>query len=133
MSDPKPPIQVACAIIQKDGLILAARRPATASLPLKWEFPGGKLEPGETAEECLLRELREELGIRVRICQKLEPLTHAYPDLTVTLYPFHCDQPTGELTLHEHQAACWLPAERLHTLDWAEADLPLIAALAPLT
>lgn len=133
MSDPKLHIQVACAIIHKDGLILAAQRPATASLPLKWEFPGGKLEPGETAEECLLRELREELGISVRICQGLEPLTHTYPDLTVTLYPFHCDQVEGDLTLHEHQAACWLPPDRLHTLDWAEADLPLIATLAPLT
>lgn len=133
MSLQKPHIQVACAIIHKDGLILATQRPATASLPLKWEFPGGKLEPGETVEACLLRELREELDISVRICRQLEPLIHAYPDLTVTLYPFHCDQPTGELTLHEHQAACWLPPDRLHTLDWAEADLPLIATLAPLS
>lgn len=133
MSDPKPHIQVACAIIHKDGLILATQRPATTSLPLKWEFPGGKLEPGETPEECLLRELREELGISVRIYQQLEPLTHTYPDLTVTLYPFHCDQPEGELVLHEHQAARWMSPKHLQTLDWAEADLPLITALARLS
>ena len=77
----RPHLQVSCAIIERDGLVLAARRSATMSLPLKWEFPGGKIDPGESAEECLLRELREELRILVRLEQKLPISTHRPPDL----------------------------------------------------
>ena len=62
----RPHLQVSCAIIERDGLVLAARRSATMSLPLKWEFPGGKIDPGESPEECLVRELREELRILVQ-------------------------------------------------------------------
>ncbi len=129
---PQPHLQVACAVIVKDGLILATQRSATRSLPLKWEFPGGKLEAGESLRDCLLRELHEELGITVRIVQPLEPVTHRYPTFTVTLHPFRCDQISGEPALYEHLAACWLPPERLHELDWAEADRPIIASLVAL-
>lgn len=124
-----PHIQVACAVIERDGLVLATQRSSRMSLPLKWEFPGGKRESGELLQECLLRELQEELGITVRVGQQMTPVTHRYPAFTVTLYPFRCDRPTGELTLHEHQAACWLPPHRLEELDWAEADWPIIEAL----
>lgn len=129
MSCTNPHIHVACAIIQKNNLILATQRSAAMSLPLKWEFPGGKLEAGETAQECLLRELREELGISVRVGQALEPLTHAYDRFTVTLYPFLCDQISDMPILHEHAAARWLSVHELSSLDWAEADLPLIERL----
>lgn len=125
-----PHIQVACAIIKKDGLILATQRSATMSLPLKWEFPGGKLEAGESPEACLQRELREELGITVRVGQGLEPVTYKYPTFVVTLYPFACDNLQGSMILHEHSASCWLPPHELPTLDWAEADLPIITLLA---
>jgi len=129
MSIQLPHIHVACAVIQRDGLILATQRSSTMSLPLKWEFPGGKLEAGESPEECLLRELQEELGITVRVGQGLEPVTHRYPSFAVTLYPFFCDQLQGQMTLYEHSAACWLPPNELSTLDWAEADWPLIFCL----
>lgn len=124
-----PHIQVVCAVIEQDGLILATQRSGSMSLPLKWEFPGGKLEPGESLQDCLLRELREELGVAVRVGQGLEPVTHRYPNMTVTLHPFRCDQLSGELTLHEHRASCWLPPHRLAELDWAEADWPIIETL----
>lgn len=130
MSCPTPHIHVACGIVQQNGLILATQRSATMSLPMKWEFPGGKLEAGETAEECLVRELQEELGITVRVGQALDPVTHQYATFTVTLYPFWCDQPEGELILHEHLASCWLLPSELPGLDWAEADWPIISLLA---
>ena len=119
-------IHVACAIIERDGMVLAAQRSAFMSLPLKWEFPGGKLEDGESPEACLQRELREEMGVGVVIGHALPPHTHSYSDFTVTLYPFCCRLGPGEITLHEHAAICWLPPERLHEPDWAEADLPVI-------
>lgn len=119
-------IHVTCAIIERDGLVLAAQRSATMTLPLKWEFPGGKIDPGESAEECLLREIVEELGIQVGIEKNLPATTHNYPAFSVTLYPFVCSIETGEIVLHEHAAISWLPPTELHTLDWAEADLPVI-------
>ena len=98
------------------------------SLPHKWEFPGGKIDPGESPEECLRRELLEELGIHVHVGECLPASTHQYPTFGVTLYPFVCDIKSGEIVLHEHSAVTWLSLDKLNTLDWAEADLPVIAA-----
>lgn len=120
--------QVACAIIERDGLILAAQRNPAMSLPLKWEFPGGKIDPGESAEECLHRELSEEMAIRVSVIKSLPATTHSYPSFSVTLYPFVCSIASGEIVLHEHASIVWLPPEQLHALDWAEADMPVISS-----
>ena len=119
-------LQVACAIIEKEGKVLSTQRSALMSLPLKWEFPGGKINVGETPVECLRRELREELGIEVAIGQPLFPTTHHYPAFTVTLHPFICAIVEGALMLHEHAAAIWLKPEELDTLDWADADWPVL-------
>lgn len=119
-------LQVACAVIENNGLILAAQRSAAMSLPLAWEFPGGKLEPGENLHACLQRELMEEMGLTVSIGESLTPRTFHYPDFSVTLHPFYCTIDSGTISLHEHCAAEWLPAEQLHTLAWAEADLPIV-------
>lgn len=108
--------------------MLVAQRSASMSMPLKWEFPGGKVNIGETFEECLLRELTEELGIFARIGRPLPPTTHRYPSFTITLYPFICSIESGELMLHEHVAITWLPPGHLHALDWAEADIPIVRA-----
>jgi len=96
------------------------------SLPLKWEFPGGKIKAAETPEECLKRELREELDVEVAVGRALTPRTHQYPEFTVTLYPFLCTITSGTITLHEHAALAWMRPEEMHTLDWAEADWPVI-------
>jgi len=118
-------IQVACALIERDGLVFVARRGPDSSLPLKWEFPGGKIEPGETAVEALCRELREELSVSVEVTGTLPPTTHRYPTVTVTLHPFRCRLIGGEIRLAEHIEGRWvLPAELLF-LDLAEADRPL--------
>lgn len=119
-------IHVACAIIEQNGLVLAAQRSEAMSLPLKWEFPGGKIDPGESPEECLKRELMEEMSVEIVLGQPLPPVTHQYPTFIVTLYPFTCTITSGEITLHEHAAITWLPPEQLHTLGWAEADWPVI-------
>lgn len=129
MSDIVKHIHVACAIIERDGVLLAAQRSSAMSLPLKWEFPGGKIDPGETPQECLLRELMEEMSLCVAIQKELPPSTHHYPTFTVTLYPFLCSIAAGEIVLHEHAAIAWLAPEKLGTLDWAEADWPVIESL----
>jgi 8-oxo-dGTP diphosphatase len=121
-------LQVACAVIERDGRVLAAQRSAAMSLPLTWEFPGGKIHDGESPEECLARELREELGIAVRVLGALPPATHAYPGLTVTLHPRRCALAGGTLTLFEHAAVRWVLPGELGGLDWAAADLPVVAS-----
>jgi len=121
-------IHVTCAIIERQGLVLAAQRSAAMSLPLKWEFPGGKIRPGESPEACLQREIKEELGVRIAICKPLQPATHIYPAFTVTLYPFICWIADGKLQLNEHAAVAWMPPSALSTLDWSAADLPVLAA-----
>lgn len=121
-------LHVACAIIIRNEMILAAQRSESMTLPLKWEFPGGKIEPGEEPAGCLERELREELGITVTIDRPLPAATHSYDDFTVTLYPFVCRMDGGDITLHEHKAISWMEPLRMPELDWAEADLPIIGA-----
>jgi 8-oxo-dGTP diphosphatase len=119
-------IHVACAIIEDGGKILCAQRSESMSLPLKWEFPGGKINVGESPEECLRRELIEEMGISVRVRESLPLSTYHYPTFSVTLYPYICLIEAGEIILHEHAGIVWLPPKQLNTLDWAKADLPVI-------
>jgi 8-oxo-dGTP diphosphatase len=119
-------IHVACAIIENGGKVLCAQRSESMSLPLKWEFPGGKIDGGESPEECLRRELVEEMGISVRVGKSLAPSTHQYPTFAVTLYPFICSIESGDIVLYEHAIIAWLLPEQLNTLDWAKADLPVI-------
>jgi 8-oxo-dGTP diphosphatase len=119
-------IHVTCAIIERDGLVLAAQRSEVMSLPLKWEFPGGKICQGESPEECLIREINEEMGVRVTITSPLKPSTYRYPSVMVTLYPFICYLKKEEPVPLEHAALLWLPLDQLYTLDWAEADIPVL-------
>jgi 8-oxo-dGTP diphosphatase len=121
-----PHLHVACAIIEQNGLVLAAQRSETMSLPLSWEFPGGKLETGETPEQALIREVHEELGISVSIKETLTSISHSYPDFTVTLHPFTCCWSGGTMTLHEHNAILWLSPDQMTALNWAAADRPII-------
>lgn len=125
----RQPLLVVCALIERDGCVLMARRPAHKHLGGKWEFPGGKIEPGETSETALHRELREELGVAVDIVRPLAPHTHAYEKVTVQLIPFvvRLTAGSGEPQTHEHAALRWVPAAGLPSLDLPEADLPIIA------
>ncbi|SDZ93396.1 (deoxy)nucleoside triphosphate pyrophosphohydrolase [Pedobacter hartonius] len=116
-------IDVSCALITgHNGKVLVAQRSSVMRLPLKWEFPGGKVEPGETPEECLLRELAEELGVVVEIVKAMAPHEHA----EIRLIPFVCVIRLGEIKLAEHAAFRWLGPDEMNTVDWAEADIPVV-------
>jgi 8-oxo-dGTP diphosphatase len=121
-------VHVACAIIERNDTILAAQRSESMNLPFKWEFPGGKIRAGESPEECLKRELIEEMAIHVTVNNQLVPMTHRYQKFTVTLYPFICTIISGEITLNEHAAIAWLLPSEMLSLDWAAADIPVIKA-----
>lgn len=117
-------IHVTCALIEREGLVLAAQRSATMRLPLKWEFPGGKLEPGETLEQCIVREIKEELDLDIRITGQLTARTHINKKgMEVCLHPFLCLITGGTLYLKEHAQVRWLLPSDLPGLDWSEADV----------
>lgn len=120
-------IDVTCAIIiDENGLVLATQRSAQMKMPLKWEFPGGKVETGESLEECLKREIQEELGILLQLGLQLPEHVHHYPDISIRLIPFICKIEAGSIDLKEHLKYSWLSAEDLPGLDWAEADVPVL-------
>jgi 8-oxo-dGTP diphosphatase len=121
-------MQVACAIIEHDGKVLAVQRGERMNLPLKWEFPGGKIHQGESPEQCVVREVAEELGLLITVGWSLSPVSYDYPDFSVTLHPFICAIVSGDLTLHEHKAMLWLSPQELSSLDWVAADFPIISA-----
>lgn len=120
------PIQVVCAIIYKEKKILVAQRSKSMSLPLKWEFPGGKVQPNETHEQCLHRELKEELNIEVKIQKKMTSNTHDYGNFIITLIPFTAKYVSGEIKLTEHNAIKWVEKKDLPSLEWAPADFPIL-------
>jgi len=120
-------IEVTCAIIEHDSKVLVTQRSEKMALPLKWEFPGGKIELGESAEVCLIREIREELHIHIKILKQLKSNTHKYAEnKEIRLTPFICEWQGGEIELTEHANFLWLHKSKLSDLDWAEADIPIL-------
>ncbi|MBE8721226.1 (deoxy)nucleoside triphosphate pyrophosphohydrolase [Sphingobacterium pedocola] len=122
-------LHVTCAIIKQDNTILICQRSAKMKLPLKWEFPGGKIEQGESKEECLMREIKEELGIDVTLGRELSMVEYHYPEFAICLYPFECTLSGGEPHPTEHAKAIWVDCNELLNYDWAAADLPIVQAL----
>gem|GEM_PF-796504 len=121
-------VVVPCAIIERDGRILAAQRSSTMSLPLKWEFPGGKVDAGETEIEALHREILEELSVEIEISDRLEP---AFKDdelrnRIICLVPYLAKLLTQPIVLTEHAQYQWIAIEKIKSLDWAPADLEVI-------
>ena len=124
----------ACALVDVDGRVLLAERPAGKSMAGLWEFPGGKVEPGERPEDTLIRELKEELGIAVsEAC--LAPLTfasHSYPEFHLLMPLFVCRRWDGIVTAKEGQRLAWVRPNRLKDYAMPPADLPLVAHLTGL-
>jgi len=124
----------ACALIDTDGRVLIAERPVGRSMAGLWEFPGGKVEAGETPEAALIRELKEELGIRVKE-ECLAPLTfasHAYPDFHLLMPLYVCRRWKGIVAPQEGQTLAWVRPNRLKDYPMPPADIPLIAHLSSL-
>jgi 8-oxo-dGTP diphosphatase len=122
-------ITVTAAIIEKDGKILIARRNKNDPLKGKWEFPGGRLEPGESLEECLKRELREELGIDAQIGEFVGSNTHRYEHISIELLAFRVKEYAGELHPTDHEEVKWVALSEFHKYDFPEADKPIIETL----
>lgn len=96
------------------------------SHPLKWEFPGGKVEEGESLEECLHREIQEELELEIRILERLPAVEQDYGAKRIQLIPFRCEILAGEPQLHEHHAVCWESPRAIARLDFAGADVKVL-------
>ncbi|HEY0945567.1 MAG TPA: (deoxy)nucleoside triphosphate pyrophosphohydrolase [Opitutaceae bacterium] len=124
------PIPVVCALIERDGRVLVAQRPPHKHLGLKWEFPGGKVEPGEEPAAALAREIREELGCAIECTRALDRSTHDYGTIAIEMIPFvaRLAAASPEPHPHEHVAVQWVTAAALQTLDLAPADWPVVAA-----
>jgi 8-oxo-dGTP diphosphatase len=124
----------ACALVDADGRVLIAQRPAGKPMAGLWEFPGGKVEDGEAPEASLIRELQEELGIVVNeAC--LAPLTfasHAYPDFHLLMPLYVCRRWEGQVTAQEGQTLAWVKPNRLRDYEMPPADVPLISHLMAL-
>ena len=120
---------VVAAVIEVDGKVLCMQRGESRYdyTSHHWEFPGGKIEPGETPEQAVHRELLEEMELDVEVHELLATVTHDYPDFTITLAAYRCVATTTEFNMREHAACRWLPWSELPTLDWCAADERLIA------
>ena len=122
------PLVVAAAVVERDDTCLLTRRLEGTHLAGRWEFPGGKCEPGETLEECLRREMLEELGVNVHVGAEILVTRYAYPGRAVELHFFRCDL-QGAAHPREGQEMRWVPRADLSTLDLPEADAELTTLL----
>jgi len=120
-------IDVVCGVIADgQGRYLACLRPQGKHLGGLWEFPGGKVDPGESPEAALGRELREELAIEVAVGNPLEPVQWTYDRGNIRLIPFYCSILRGEPQAIEHERIRWCAPEEFDSLEWAGADLPIL-------
>ena len=121
-------IEVVAGIITDSGKIFATQR-GYGDYKDFWEFPGGKMEPGETPQQALARELREELSVEVDVGEFVCTVEYDYPGFHLTMHCFYCSVTGGTLTLLEHEAAKWLNMEQIHSVDWLPADVVVVNAL----
>lgn len=118
-------IEVVAAIIRDGDRIFATQR-GYGEFKDGWEFPGGKIEAGETPEQALIREIKEELDIEIKVGELLHTVEYDYPKFHLRMYCFFCTIKSGELVLREHEAAKWLTKETLNSVEWLPADLELV-------
>ena len=121
-------VKVVAAIIIHENKIFATQR-GYGEFKDGWEFPGGKIEPGETPQEALVREIKEELDIEIEVKDFLETVEYDYPEFHLSMDCFFCVIRSGELVLKEHEAAKWLTVETLDSVDWLPADQGLIEGI----
>ena len=123
-------IEVVAAVIKNSkNEFFCARRKDDGELALKWEFPGGKVEHGETHQDALIREIKEEFNIDIVVKEYIETVKHQYVSFHITLHAYHAEITNGNMILVEHTGSKWLKAKDLLSLDWAEADIPIVQLL----
>lgn len=121
-------IEVVAAIITHNGRVFATQR-GYGEFKDGWEFPGGKMEPGETPPQALVREIREELDTEIAVGDLVETVEYDYPKFHLTMHCFLCTIRSGDLVLKEHEAARWLTREELDDVDWLPADVKVVETL----
>ena len=121
-------VKVVAAIIIHNNHIFATQR-GYGDFKDSWEFPGGKIEPGETPQQALIREIKEELDTEIEVRDYLETVEYDYPTFHLSMDCFFCTIKSGELVLKEHEAAKWLTAKTLDSVDWLPADRGLIETI----
>ena len=121
-------IEVVAAIIQREGAYFATQR-GYGEFEGMWEFPGGKIEPGESREVALKREIQEELGVDIAIENLLYTTEYDYPSFHLTMHCYLCSIVSGEIELREHKSARWLRPEELGSVEWLPADKDVISRL----
>lgn len=122
-------IKVTAAILEKDSRIIIAQRKSKDHLSGKWEFPGGKIEPGETPEQCLRRELKEEFDIDVTIGEYLGSNIHHYNQISIELMAYRATWTSGTISMNDHSAYRWVTVKQLPEFDFAPADIPFVESL----
>ena len=125
-------IEVVAGVLKFENKYLCVQRGANKYeyIHHKYEFPGGKIESGESEEDALVRELQEELNITLnKICQKIITVDHQYPDFRLIMHAYLCEPNSSEITLSEHIDYKWLERHEMDSLDWAAADLPILELL----
>lgn len=118
-------VEVVAAVIRDQNRIFATQR-GYGDQKGGWEFPGGKMEKGETPQEALIREIKEELDTEIEVGELIETVEYDYPKFHLKMHCFFCSVKQGNLVLKEHEAAKWLTLETLDSVDWLPADLSLI-------
>ena len=121
-------IEVVAAIIHQDGKILATQR-GYGEYKGWWEFPGGKMEPGETEEQAIVREISEELNVHIAVERKVCTVEYDYPQFHLVMHCFWCRLAGGVLELKEHQSAQWLEREQWNSVEWLPADVEVVEVL----
>ena len=119
-------INVACAIVLFQDKVLVTQRSELMKLPLKWEFPGGKIESNESEIECVKREIKEEIDIEIDVLKRISNSIYDYGAFKVNLIPFVANYISGKIRLTEHKDFKLLKKSELMALDWADADIPIV-------
>ena len=118
-------VRVVAAVIRKDNIIFATQR-GYGEFKDGWEFPGGKIEEGETPEQALTREIKEELDTEIQVGKLIDTIEYDYPKFHLSMDCFWCEIMQGGLELKEHEAARWLSKEELYSVDWLPADVGVV-------
>lgn len=122
----KKRIEVVAAVFRKGNKYFCAQRKNSGELALKWEFPGGKIEQGETHQQALTREIKEELSTEIKVNDRIMTVEHEYNGFILTMHAYYCEVLHGELVISEHLDSKWLSTSEMDDYDFAAADIPII-------